>query len=180
MARTISVLGLGLLVLAACGPQLPDQQAAIPGTTPSTSPTLDLAQLYDFGAERLEESQAITETCIGIDDPEQVALGHDVYGDQCAECHGPNGEGQFGSPFETDAQGRLGAPPHDDTGHTWHHDDELLMRIVREGGTGDETMFVQTMPAFGEILSDREIEAVIAYIKTLWSAQSREIQCSRS
>lgn len=106
-------------------------------------------------------------------------LGENIYNVQCASCHGVSGEGQFpDAPLERDVTGRYGAPPHDDTGHTWHHDDDLLIRIIREGGMGDPVNFY-VMPAFGTILSDSEVEAVIAYIKTLWTedqqARQREV-----
>ncbi len=102
---------------------------------------------------------------------ETYLLGQTVYNTQCATCHGINGEGQFpDTPLEPDITGRYGAPPHNDTGHTWHHDDDLLIRIIREGGMGDSINFY-VMPALGSVLSDGEIEAVIAYIKTMWSSE---------
>src|SRR5690606_23645823 len=71
-------------------------------------------------------------------DPDAYVLGQGVYAQNCAACHGSNGEGQFPeNPRARDASGRYGAPPHDDSGHTWHHDDDLLYQIVREGGMGN-------------------------------------------
>jgi mono/diheme cytochrome c family protein len=54
-----------------------------------------------------------------------IVAGQSLYADSCASCHGANLEGQpnWQSP---NADGVLPAPPHDRTGHTWHHDDELL------------------------------------------------------
>lgn len=37
-----------------------------------------------------------------------------------------------------------------------------------------------TMPAFGAILSDAEIAAVIAYLKTLWTDEQRAFQARRN
>ncbi len=106
--------------------------------------------------------------------------GQTVYNAQCATCHGANGEGQFpDAPLERDITGRFGAPPHDDIGHTWHHDDNLIIRIIREGGMGDPVNFY-VMPALGSILSDAEIEAVIAYIKTMWTPEQVDIQRERT
>ena len=105
--------------------------------------------------------------------PDAYVLGEQVYAQNCAACHGGNGEGQFpDNPRARDASGRYGAPPHDDTGHTWHHDDDLLYQIVREGGMGNPEDF-NPMPAFGDRLSDGEIEAVIFYIKTFWTEEQR-------
>ncbi|QPC85095.1 cytochrome c [Phototrophicus methaneseepsis] len=108
--------------------------------------------------------------------PDAYELGQRVYGQNCAACHGANGQGQFPeNPRARDASGRYGAPPHDDNGHTWHHDDDLLYQIVREGGMGNPEDF-NPMPAFGERLSDEEIEAVIFYIKTFWTEEQRQNQ----
>jgi mono/diheme cytochrome c family protein len=111
---------------------------------------------------------------------EVYRLDQTVYNTQCASCHGVNGEGQFpDAPLERDVTGRYGAPPHDDTGHTWHHDDDLLLRIVREGGMGDPVNFY-VMPAFETVLSKEEMEAVIAYIKTMWTPEQQAAQHERT
>ena len=75
------------------------------------------------------------------------------------------------------ADGTLPAPPHDATGHTWHHADEHLFRITKEGpaafvGKG----YRSTMTGFADILDDREIWASLAYIKSRWPADVRKIQ----
>src|SRR5262245_54008972 len=53
-------------------------------------------------------------------DAAQAARGEAVYAAQCARCHGANLEGQpnWRVPLPN---GRLPAPPHDASGHTWHH-----------------------------------------------------------
>lgn len=111
---------------------------------------------------------------------ETYLLGQSVYNTQCSSCHGINGEGQFpDAPLEPDLTGRYGAPPHDATGHTWHHDDDLLIRIIREGGMGDPVNFYP-MPALASVLSEAEIEAVIAYIKTMWTSDQQLAQQKRT
>jgi mono/diheme cytochrome c family protein len=110
-------------------------------------------------------------------DQAEVASGQQVYRQHCAICHGPNAEGQPNWKVP-DANGNLPAPPHDDSGHTWHHADGLLYEIIRDGFRDplkppDSPL---TMPAFGDKLSDAEIRAVIAYFKSLWSEQSRLFQ----
>jgi len=64
---------------------------------------------------------------------ELVALGQQVYRAQCASCHGVNLEGQPNWQQEL-ASGGHPAPPHDASGHTWHHPDALLFDIVKRGG----------------------------------------------
>ncbi len=107
---------------------------------------------------------------------EMHALGQQTYDQHCAACHGAAGEGQFPeAPMQPDATGRIGAPPHDGTGHTWHHPDGLLVRYVIEGGLGDPDRFYP-MPALGGVLSDDQVIAVIAYIKTMWSVEQQIAQ----
>ena len=104
---------------------------------------------------------------------ETIALGRTIYETQCAACHGAQLEGQpdWQMPLPS---GRLPAPPHDATGHTWHHPDDILFRIVKEGtaaivGGGYES----DMPGFADVLSDAEIRAVLAYIKSTWPERER-------
>jgi mono/diheme cytochrome c family protein len=106
-------------------------------------------------------------------DANMIATGQQVYAENCAACHGANLEGQ--ADWQTrDADGYLPAPPHDETGHTWHHPTLQLIDIVTRGteaivGGG----YRSRMPGFGDVLNDDEIEAVIAYIKSTWPAAIR-------
>ena len=107
---------------------------------------------------------------------EVIEQGRQIYADQCASCHGAQLEGQphWKTPLPS---GRLPAPPHDAGGHTWHHPDDILFRIVREGtaaivGGGYES----DMPGFADLLSDAEIRAVLAYIKSTWPERERTYQ----
>lgn len=108
------------------------------------------------------------------DDPAVLALGERVYRAHCATCHGAGLEGQPDW-RERDAHGLLPAPPHDASGHTWHHPDEQLFAIVKLGlpqviGQPD---YRTTMPAYGGVLSDAEIVAVLSWIKSRWPAEIR-------
>lgn len=109
-----------------------------------------------------------------------VALGKLVYAQNCASCHGANLEGQPNW-RERKPDGRLPAPPHDAEGHTWHHSDDQLTAIVREGmAPFAPAGYLSDMPAYKGILSDREIAAVLAYIKSTWPAAARERQARAS
>jgi hypothetical protein len=78
-----------------------------------------------------------------------VALGKQVYAARCASCHGPNLEGQPNWQQEL-PNGQLPAPPHDETGHTWHHNDLSLFTTVKYGGQATAPSgFKSNMPAFG-------------------------------
>lgn len=110
----------------------------------------------------------------------QIAQGHALYGVHCAGCHGKNLEGQpnWKTPLPS---GRLPAPPHDKTGHTWHHTDDALRGITKRGlkpFAGDN--YESDMPAFRAILSDEEIEAILTYIKSTWPEREQTYQQQRT
>jgi len=106
----------------------------------------------------------------------QIAEGQVIYTQYCSPCHGIDGQGQFpAAPLEPDPTGRIGAPPHNETGHSWHHSDVLLIRYVTEGGFSDPTRYY-TMPPFAQILTDEQILLVLAFIKTMWTDDQRASQ----
>ncbi len=105
-----------------------------------------------------------------------IRLGREIYGGNCAACHGGNLEGQPNWRSRLPG-GTLPAPPHDETGHTWHHPDRQLFAITKCGGAWSAPKgFVSAMPGFGDTLSDREILASLAYIKSRWPAPIRRRQ----
>src|SRR5689334_20690026 len=56
-----------------------------------------------------------------------VERGKLIYDEHCARCHGANLEGQPNWRHRLPS-GRMPAPPHDPTGHTWHHSDKQRSR----------------------------------------------------
>ena len=113
----------------------------------------------------------------GCGDPkpsaEQLALGQKIYAQHCAACHGAKLEGQpnWRAPL---ANGRMPAPPHDESGHTWHHTDAVLFGITKEGlvpGKYAPPGYQSDMPGFGDKLSDDEIRAVLAFIASRWKSK---------
>ncbi|MFP4327583.1 MAG: c-type cytochrome [Paracoccaceae bacterium] len=112
------------------------------------------------------------------------ARGAVLYADHCAACHGAELEGQpdWRRPGP---DGLLPAPPHDASGHTWHHGDRLLFDYTRLGGQAalearGVTGFDSGMPAFGGVLSDAEIRDILAFIKSTWPEELRAIQAQRT
>ncbi|WP_340110563.1 cytochrome c [Pikeienuella sp. HZG-20] len=112
-----------------------------------------------------------------------LAGGERLYGEYCASCHGANLEGQpdWRSPGP---DGVLPAPPHDETGHTWHHPDGTLFDYTKLGGEAALTQlgveFQSGMPGFGDQLTDAQIWDILAYIKSTWPDRQREGQAARS
>lgn len=113
-----------------------------------------------------------------------AASGQTLYAENCASCHGDKLEGQpnWQSPGEN---GILPAPPHDETGHTWHHDNALLFSYTYLGGEKaleerGVTGFKSGMPGFGEALSEDEIWNILAFIQSTWPDRIREVQIARN
>ena len=113
-----------------------------------------------------------------------VASGARLYGEACAACHGATLQGQ--ADWQTPGpDGIYPAPPHDETGHTWHHSDAVLAAYVKLGGAQalaaqGVTGFASGMPAFGSRFSDREISDILAFIKSKWPEPARAVQAARS
>ena len=114
----------------------------------------------------------------GMFAPTAEQRGERLYNVYCSTCHG--GPEVVGGRADT-----LTYPPrHDASGHTWQHPDCELLSIVRNGGD-DMTRALRAsqarpgaveMPAFKERLSDDDIGAVLAYIKTLLTQEERQFQ----
>lgn len=109
----------------------------------------------------------------------EIALGRQIYAEACASCHGVDLEGQpdWQQPLPS---GRMPAPPHDATGHTWHHPDAELFAITKGGLEAVVSGYESDMPAFAGTLSDEEIRAVLAFIKSTWPEREREYQAART
>ena len=110
---------------------------------------------------------------------DMVEQGGAIYAESCAACHGAQLEGQPDWRRRTE-DGRMPAPPHDDSGHTWHHADRDLFTITKHGVGAVVPGYESDMPAFEGLLSDDEVKAVLAYIKTSWSERERGFQAEVS
>ncbi|MBZ0299878.1 MAG: cytochrome c, partial [Anaerolineae bacterium] len=80
--------------------------------------------------------------------------GRQVFERICAQCHGANGEGDANA---------LRAPSLNASGEAWRHSQRRIRRIIENGG--------RVMPPLRDQLSEAEIEAVIAYLRTLWTSE---------
>ena len=95
---------------------------------------------------------------------DQVAEGAVLYQESCAACHKENAEG---SPNwrQRNAEGMLLPPPLNGTAHTWHHPLKVLRTVVKQGGEP----VGGSMPAFADKLTDEQIDAILAWVQSLWS-----------
>ncbi len=104
--------------------------------------------------------------------PENVSQGEILYALYCAKCHGANLEGAPNWKQRL-PDGSLPPPPHDSSGHTWHHSDEVLINITEDGGDPADN---SKMTPFKDQLSREEVVAILEFIKSKWRREEREYQ----
>ena len=141
--KFLSLLALSLLALSACARATPPTITPSPETTPAPSPELASAPRVGNAA--------------------QINRGAQLYSQNCAACHGPQGEGapDWENP---NAAGMQRSPPLNGTGHTWHHPVPVLREVIKEGTLQRQG----AMPPFGSVLTDQEIDDIIVWFLQLW------------
>jgi len=137
-----------------------------------------LAAALLLACQRGEAPPAPPRPKLDVADAKRIASGKTVYAQHCAACHGVNLEGQP-EWKRLGPDGRMPAPPHDASGHTWHHPDAYLIRITRDGftpGVDRPAGYQSNMPAFGKLLSELDIVAALTYIKSTWPIDHQDWQ----
>ena len=131
-----------------------------------------LLTLYFFTTYSNNSNASIN---LNITDSSIIENGKQIYAKNCASCHGINLEGQKNWMSRL-PDGLMPAPPHDETGHTWHHSDRFLFMVTKYGIEeliGEK--YLNNMPVYKDILSDEEIIAVLSYIKSTWPSKIKKI-----
>ena len=90
-----------------------------------------------------------------------------LYNQYCASCHQPNLAGAANWQG-LDEDGHRKAPPLNGTGHTWHHTDELLHRMIEYGFAKQIKNYEGKMMGFGDKITDEGIDNILSYIKFYW------------
>ena len=109
-------------------------------------------------------------------DEATLVLGKVLYEKNCASCHAINLSGAKNWKVGKDEDGQRLPPPLNGTGHTWHHSDKLLQGIIKNGLAYYIQDYKGKMGAFGDVLNDKEIDSVLAYIKSYWNKDNYEHQ----
>jgi mono/diheme cytochrome c family protein len=114
------------------------------------------------------------------DDRASVIPGKQLYLGHCAGCHGRFLQGQPLWQLADSYAGRR-APAFDETGYTWQHSDEEIFHMTKYGTPAKtQPAAVSFMPAFQDVLNDRQILAIIAFIKARWPIGLRILQAMRN
>jgi mono/diheme cytochrome c family protein len=91
--------------------------------------------------------------------PAGASRGERLYYAYCIECHGRDGRGSWRAALFLLRPGDLADPSRMSS-----HSDRYLFDVVKHGGS---PVGRPGMPAFGYHLSDDEIRALVAYVRTL-------------
>ncbi|MEA3511844.1 MAG: cytochrome c [Actinomycetota bacterium] len=146
------LLLVAAMVVSACAPGTSTDSTLVPPLTPGATAVDPVPPTPQLDAAQVEEGEAL-------------------YGQYCSSCHRADLSGD--PEWKTrNADGSLRPPPHDSTGHTWHHSDALLLSLTRDGSVFPESR----MPPFGATLTDDEITTIFEFIKSSWGPQERDIQ----
>lgn len=119
---------------------------------------LGIAFMYFFGCGKTEQPASPAPPAVKEKMPEKQAVdGKEIYSKYCAVCHGKGGKGD----------GIPGARNFTDKSE-WktYGKDEQTYKVISEGGTSVLGP-MSGMPPFGGVLSEQEIKAVMAYVKSL-------------
>lgn len=102
--------------------------------------------------------------------PKAAQSGKALYKTNCQGCHGNDGVGENYSKASLANKKYRMAPPLDYSAHTWHHTDDALVKTILNGSPNSKRMI-----AWKKILSKKDAQDLVAYIKSLWG--QRELDC---
>ncbi len=106
----------------------------------------------------------------------QVALGHSLYDQHCAYCHGAALEGRTGWAGDFPTGGRPPLPL-DGSAAIWRLGDRDLFDVSKFGGQPfSPPTYRNEMPGFEGQLADADLWAIIAFVKSRWPEEVRERQ----
>lgn len=131
------------------------------------------ALLFDMALRRVNHPP------MDVSDVALVDTGRRIYAQACSNCHGVSLQGQPDW-LTRSAGGRSPAPPLDGAGRAWRLRDKDLFRITKVGPAAYPSGYSTDMPAFGQDLSDEEIAATLAYVKSVWPPDIRAKQARRN
>ncbi|MDH4247536.1 MAG: cytochrome c [Deltaproteobacteria bacterium] len=132
---------------------------------------LAVGVLVGFGVLATEPLWNAAQTSAMHDDPGLIAQGEPLYVKNCQVCHGVRGVGQDLAQRNGGQRpdGSYIAPALDASAHAWHHPDDVLFRLIKDGSPASDS----PMRGWAHLMSDKDIHAVIAYFQSLWPEDLR-------
>ena len=94
----------------------------------------------------------------------QIPAGKELYETNCISCHGINGRGTVRNWQQPLEDGSYPPPPLNGTAHSWHHPKKALAHTINNGGLA----LGGKMPGFNDKFNDNQVDALVAYIQSLW------------
>lgn len=130
-----------------------------------------ISALITFGIAGCDQQPKVMSSSTGLIpkrsyDEQQLALGKQVFTENCAKCHGDNAQGAKNW-HQRNADGSFPPPPLNGTGHAWHHSLEVLSDVISNGSQSGQG----NMPAWKDKLTRDQIDATIMWFQSLWPDQ---------
>ena len=173
----VAILGLGLVIFVGLfGLPFFDRG---PKRHPRQPPIATIAMILIVAGMVFLSIQAVVTTpvrgggpIIGGTKAEQIQAGGELFVENCADCHGADGEGGEikDKPGETHA-------PSTPTISSSRHFDDTIFQIISYGQPGEGMQAFG--PAYGGQLNDQEIRAIIAFIRS-WDVPVEETDSQHS
>ncbi len=161
------------LMLAACGPEMPENRSSANAETavsPSTSHSSPEQNQMEGVSERARSMMSISipDEYVVMRNPippdeASILRGGETYATHCATCHGDSGAG------DGPAGAKLDPAPANIARTSQILNDGYLFWRITEGGVGEP--FNSAMIAWGNILSENERWDVLNYVRALGSGQ---------
>ena len=148
---------VALVAFVACGgpaaaiPSPTSTQAVVQSQAPAESTT-------PHAVSPMPTPTVLAELPFPAGDP---TVGSGIFAGTCAICHGQAGGGDPGL-----------APGLTGDWHAWEHPDRQIREWIARGKLG----LGANIPPYGDKLDEQDISDVIAYVKSLWNEEQREVQ----
>jgi len=117
---------------------------------------------------RQEPGSSTATTPLRQFEPASVARGAQLFGERCALCHGPEGQGH--PDWQRPSDGAFAAaPPLNGTGNDWKKSRQELAQVIKQGVRRKADKAV-IMPSMQGKLSERDVEDILNWVQSLWPA----------
>jgi len=154
------IWGIGYAIAYPAWPMLTGATPGLLGYSTRGEVAEDIARVDAANSELITQLAAVDLNSLRDNEPLNrfaVSAGASVYANNCSQCHGSG------------AAGAVGYPNLLDDDWLWGGDMEAIAYTVRHGirNEQDDDARYSEMPAFGELLEEGEIPALVAYVQSL-------------